>query len=408
MVRLSALALALGLVLLPGCGAATLLAPLIEKAIDDIFDNGQAGDLIKDTTEIGRATELEIAFGGRYCCDPANGVDQRVTVVTIRHTGPSGSDPISYQFVPEAGSRLSAIPATGTLSRGEVQLIEIFASDCGFEFDDFRMRVFFEGDEGVPGRSTTTLITVNNVCSDTTPAVVTTGLLSGGTLGRSAYADALTLVEYGEAVQHGDVRVPDKVPSIALSEISYYGMVRLALDASALDDLFTGASASFPVGDGANGRILEGETTAPMAAGDYLVGVVALDGLFELIDTSREWRFGLCFDSDGNPANDYAPPSVTANDPTRGTDRWYFVDFAPGDGWSLRLIDSDGNEQATAARTIQFGNLLAFVIPAGEIPGPGAGYRAFTFTHTGDFGLGVARDWSGDHHPVSGLAAVPD
>ena len=102
MVRLSALALALGLTLLPGCGAATLLAPLIESAIDDIFNGDQSGDLIKDTTEIGRATEIEIAFGGRYCCDPVNGVDQRVTVLTVRHTGPSGSDPIRFQFVPES------------------------------------------------------------------------------------------------------------------------------------------------------------------------------------------------------------------------------------------------------------------------------------------------------------------
>jgi hypothetical protein len=133
-----------------------------------------------------------------------------------------------------------------------------------------------------------------------------------------------------------------------------------------------------------------------------------VDGVFDLIDTSRFWRFGLCFDSDGNPANDYDPPAQTANDPTQGTDRWYFLDFEPGNGWTLRLIDSDNNEQATGARVIRYENALVYVIPASEIPGPGAGFRALTFTHTGDFGLGADHDWAGDHHPLNDLIAVPE
>jgi hypothetical protein len=407
MIRLKSLALALGLVLLPGCGAAALLTPFIEKAIDKIFDD-QSGDLVKDTTEIGLAVELEIALGGRYCCDPANGVNQRVTTLTVSHAGPNGSDPITFDFIPESGSRLTANPATGTLARGEVQTVEVFSSDCDFAFEEFRMRTYFRGDEGVPGRSTTTLLIVTNLCDDATPALLTTKLIAGSAPVIADYVDALNLLELGEAVKHGDVSIADKIPDIPLSQISYYGMLRLSLDATAIDELFTGASALFPVGEGANGSVFEGDTTAAMNAGEYLVGIVAVDGVFDLIDTTREWRFGLLFDSDGDAANNFVPSAQKANDPSAGTDRWYFLDFAPGSGWNMRLIGADGVERATAARVIQFENVLVYVVPASEVPGPSAGYRAVTFTHTGDFGLGADRDWAGDHHPIPNLAPVPD
>jgi len=399
MVRAFALVFFLGL--LPGCGAASLLSPLIDDALDDIFGDDQTGDQIEDDTEIGQAATLEIAMSGRYCCDPANGADQRVTVLTIGHDGPAGSDPIDYEFVPESGSKLFAVPAGGRLSRGEVATVEVFASDCDFEFQDFRLRTFFVGDAGEAGRSTTALLTVTNICSDLTPALIAAELLG---VVRDDYIDAVTLEEFGEPVKHGDVSVPAKIPAEPLSEISYHAMARVSLDAMDLEDLFTGSGALYPVGDG----VYEADSPAVPVAGDYLVGIVAVDGLFALMNTTREWRFGLCFDSDGDPANDYDPPAQTADDPARGTDRWYFLDFSPGGGWSLRLIGSDGVERTSAARVIRVANALLFVVPASEVPGPGAGYRALTFTHTGDFGLGPDHDWAGDHHPLSGLAAVPE
>ena len=44
---------------------------------------------------------------------------------------------------------------------------------------------------------------------------------------------------------------------------------------------------------------------------------------------------------------------------------------------AARLIGSDNSERASAARVIQFQNVLLFVIPASEVPaGSSAGYRA--------------------------------
>ena len=94
---------------------------------------------------------------------------------------------------------------------GYPQTVEVFASDCDFEFEDFLVRTYFLGDEGVPGRSTTTLLTVSNLCSDGTPALTTAQLLAVGSPILDEYVNALDIVEFDEAVKHGDVGVPDKI-----------------------------------------------------------------------------------------------------------------------------------------------------------------------------------------------------
>ena len=109
MKRLHGLVLLLAFAMLPGCGAAGLLAPLIDKAFDEIFDNDGPGDKVKDDTEIGQAVGLEISLGGLVCCDPADGVNQKVATITIQHTGPNGSDPVTFNFIPETATNLSAM-----------------------------------------------------------------------------------------------------------------------------------------------------------------------------------------------------------------------------------------------------------------------------------------------------------
>jgi len=406
--KLTGIVLMLALIGLPGCGAASLIAPLIERGLDEIFKDDQKGDQIPDDTAIGEAIDLEIALGGRFCCDPANGNNQRVTIVTIRHTGSGDSDPVTFQFLPETDTKLSANPATGTLASGEVTTVEIFASDCDFFVQEFQMRTYFVGDQGVPGRSATADLIVRNVCDDEEPTVGALLTLLADPSVQEALASRIALVNYGEAVRHGDVSVPDRIPDISLSQIGYYGSLEVNLDADDLDAAFTGGSAAFSIGSHSNGTVYEATTPAAMPTGDYRMIFVGLDGSFDLIDSSRHWRFAVAADSDGQTGNNYAPAAQQANDPFQGTDRWYLLDFVPGDGWSASLIDSDGNELASAVRIIQVADALVFVIPKSELPGPGAGYRVVTFTHTGDNGLGSDHDWSGDHHPTPDLASLSD
>ncbi|MHC4955577.1 MAG: hypothetical protein ACYTGZ_17130 [Planctomycetota bacterium] len=407
--RLLVVALVAAMTVIPGCGAAGLLLPFIEDAIDKIFEDDQAGDLVPDDTAIGEAVDLEILLGGRTNCDPANGLDQRATIVSIRHTGDPGSDPIEWEFIPETDTKLYTPTTSGTLARGESINLEIFAHDCDFFLQDFRMRTYFTGDLGVPGRSTTTTVTVRNVTNVLEPTTESFSKLLSGVPVQSTLSPTFNMVEFGESVKHGDIDVPDKVPNIALSQISYYGSLEVNLDASELLTLFTGGSPVFPLGSSSNGDVYQADVPATMPSGNYRLVYFAVDGEFDLMDTSRRWRFAVAFDSDGDSGNDYTPPAQTANDPLQGTDRWYFLDFAPGDGWSLRRIDSDQTETSSAARVIQSGNSLVWVIPKTEVPGPNASYRVVAFTHTGDGGITQPHDWSGDHHPIpSETAALPN
>ena len=119
----------------------------------------------------------------------------------------------------------------------------------------------------------------------------------------------------------------------------------------------------------------------------------------------------MAIDSDGESANNFVRTAQNANDPAAGTDRWYILDFVPGSGWSLKLLNGSEvtpTELPSAARVIQDRDALLFVIPKSEIPGPGAGFRVIAFTHTGDFGIGGSQDWSGDHHPLPNLAPLAD
>ena len=125
------------------------------------------------------------------------------------------------------------------------------------------------------------------------------------------------------------------------------------------------------------------------------------DNYVAYVGLKNKWRAS-------NTGNNFDPPAQTANDPLADTDSWYFLDRNPGQGYNLRRLDLNQNELASAARVILFENAMVFVIPRSEVPGPGAGFRIFTFTHTGDFGLSASRDWSGDHHPLPSLASVPD
>jgi len=406
--RLLALALVGLLATLPACGAAALLAPLIEAGIDEIFKDDQKGDQVPDDTPIGEAVDLEIALGGRVACDPADGVNQRVTIVTIRHTGAAGSSPITYTFLPETDTKLTADPSTGTLAPGEVENLEIYADDCDFFVQEFRVRTYFTGEQGVPGKSTTTLLTVRNVIDDEEPMVAAFLSLLADSDIQEQLSESLALVPYGEPVKHGSEGVPDRIPDIPLSQIGYYGSLEVNLDATELEEAFTGAGADFPVGAHADGTVYEAETTAAMTPGDYRFIFFGLDGSFNLIDSSRYWRFAVVADSDGQAANNLVPAGQFPNDPFRGTDRWYILDYVPGNGWDVRLIDATGTELASAVRVIQVADALLFVIPKSEIPGPGAGYRVVSFTHTGDEGQGADHDWSGDHHPASDLSSLPD
>jgi len=270
------------------------------------------------------------------------------------------------------------------------------------------MRTDFTGDQVVPDRSTTTVLTVRNVCDDEEPSVDAFLKLFSDPAIRDRIATSMTLVEFGEPVRHGDVSVPDRIPDIPLSQIGYYGSLEVNLDATALEDAFTGGSAAFPLGTHSNGSVYDADTPATMEAGDYRIIFFGLDGSFDLIDGSRTWRFAVAADSDGQTGNNFVPAVQFANDPFKGTDRWYILDFVPGNGWNVRLIDASGAELASAVRVLQVANGLLFVIPKSELPGPGAGYRVISFTHTGDGGLGADHDWSGDHHSTPDLVSLPD
>jgi hypothetical protein len=408
MIRTRFFALCMGLVILPACGIQSLLVPLITDAIDKAINGGgQSGDVIPDDTAIGRAVDLEILMAGRVCCDPANGPDQVVTVVTVRHTGDSGSSDVEVKFVPEADSILSAQPVVGVISRGEEIDIEVYASDCNFDVQEFRVRTYFVGQEGKTNLSVTTLLRVTNICSPDRPVVAALERLTPDGPIDTDFINAVTIEELGEAVEHGNVAILDKVPNQPLSEISTWGRISANYSSSELSDMFTGGSPDFPLGNGANGWAYQGGISNSMSAGDYELVFVSFNGVFALTDTSRIWRFAVVADSDGQSDNNYVPPLAELNDPVKGTDSWYSLVHLPGNGWSFHLYLADGSEVATSARVVLDGNALVFVIPKSEVNGPGAGFRITTFTHKGDFGANG--DWSGDFHPKPPvLAPIPD
>jgi len=408
MIRTRFFALCLGLVVIPACGLQSLIVPLITDVIDKAINGrDKPGDVLPDDTAIGKAVDLEVDMGGRVCCDPANGVDQIVTIVTVRHTGDPGSDDVEVKFVPETGTILSAQPVGGVIARGEELDIEIRASDCDFDTADFRIRTFFVGQEGKNDLSVTTLLRVTNICSVERPVVAALELLTPSGAVQPDFINAVGLEELGEAVEHGNVTVLDKVPNRPLTEISTWGRISVSYSATDLQNLFTLGAAEFPKGNGSNGWTYISDVPDTMAAGDYELVFVAFNGLFDNTDLSRIWRFAVVVDSDGLSANNYVPPLTDLNSPVKGTDSWYSLVYLPGDGWSFHLYLADGSEAITSARVVLSGNALVFVIPRSEVPGPGAGFRITTFTHTGDFGIGG--DWSGDVHPKpSALAAIPD
>lgn len=402
------LALVLGVTILPACGLQSLIVPLITGAIDDLINGGgQVGDILPDDTKIGRAADLEISQGGRVCSDPLDGPDQLVAIVTVRHEGDPGSDDIEVKFVPEAATKLSAQPVGGVIARGEELDIEIYASDSDFNVEGFRVRTFFVGSEGKKNLSITSLLAITNICSEKRPTVAALQLLTPDRAIEDEFIDAVLIEELGLPVVHGNVAVLDKVPNQPLSEVSTWGRISTSYSGTDLTNIFGGVSPDFPLGNGGNGWTYEAGIPDTMAAGDYELVFVAFNGLFDLTDTSRIWRFAVVVDSDGQSGNNYVPPLAELNDPVKGTDKWYSLVFAPGSGWSFHLFLPGGGEAMTAARVVLDGNALVFIIPRSEVSGPGAGFRIATFTHTGDFG--VAGDWSGDHHPKPPvLAPIPD
>jgi hypothetical protein len=147
-----------------------------------------------------------------------------------------------------------------------------------------------------------------------------------------------------------------------------------------------------------------------LVPGDYLLVGNVLHGAPPSVPQSYI-TYGLVFDGDGDPANDFQADPAYPNDWYQGTDTWYELEFDPACGWFATATKmTTGVPTAlfgTAARVIVVDNAVTLLVPAGDFAAPAPAHRITAFDHPGDWGFGGI--WSGDVEPpvAEGLAAFP-
>jgi hypothetical protein len=199
----------------------------------------------------------------------------------------------------------------------------------------------------------------------------------------------------GEAVTHSD-GVQTGVPDPA-QEIAAVSTFAVELDAEAIERLF---GATLPCGPSQFQTSYCASVDAP-PPGSWLVVQLDLAAAFPIDDSERSYQYAVVFDADGDPSNNYQASASYPGDFFDGTDRWYELIHAPGEGWSLVATDINDALAQSHARLLVSGSELALLVPASEFSVASPGYRVTAFRHTGDYGLSGG-PWSADYHPRVG------
>jgi hypothetical protein len=160
-------------------------------------------------------------------------------------------------------------------------------------------------------------------------------------------------------------------------------------------------STDFPCGLGDYGFTVCG--TGTFTAGRSVVVIAAFDGEVPLEDPTNMYQYGIVFDRDGDPTNNYQASPAFQGDFFDGTDLWYELAYDPVQGWMLIATDVIAGfaQKSSGARAIISGNSITLIIPEAELSSDTLLYRVTAFRHTGDFGFGSG-DWDGDVDPPVG------
>lgn len=198
--------------------------------------------------------------------------------------------------------------------------------------------------------------------------------------------------------------------AVANDHTTHYGRFarRQAFTQGQLDALF-GSGGTFPCGTSTNGITLCPPGAPQLVAGDLVVISEAFHATIPTADATNRYQYGIVFDSDNTPGNNYQANAQYADDLFKDTDRWYEANYAPSSGWALKTSSAlNGNIQpyASKARLVIHGNSITLVLPATEI-GFKAPYRLTAFRHTGDFGMNPPYDYDGCVWPLVGQTLTP-
>ncbi|MHC4974361.1 MAG: hypothetical protein ACYTG3_18730 [Planctomycetota bacterium] len=258
------------------------------------------------------------------------------------------------------------------------------------------------------------------VALGTTAALATTALLMGSTppLVQAVFLQTLVVALVGVLVLHTFLSVPPKIPNLAWTEITHFGLVTAFITVALLITLFgssqvqqTGGGPVFPAGQGPDGFTVAANTPLQLAEGDFhIVHFTCADVIpVTSADPTVVYQYAFVFDSDGNTTNNY---TTADNDFFNDTDKWYVMSYTDAGGWVLTVSTAfDGTivEVASAARVIIKDNAMTLLVPAGEFAVSDPNYRVTAFCHNGDFGIPEPHNWSGDLHPpvADGLETFP-
>jgi hypothetical protein len=159
-------------------------------------------------------------------------------------------------------------------------------------------------------------------------------------------------------------------------------------------------------GSGAAGEVICPQGSTPFAAGDgdFLAVAVALAAYIPFGAPAYYYQYGLVFDSDGLPGNNFQPASEYPADFFAGTDLWMELLYTSYWGWQFRVSDIVGNiaieRSSTKTKVLIAGNVVLYLTPV-SVFGPNglasATYRVSAFLHDGTF---LAGFWNGDVHPA--------
>ena len=117
-------------------------------------------------------------------------------------------------------------------------------------------------------------------------------------------------------------------------------------------------------------------------------------------DPDHYYQYGIVFDSDDNPDNNWVAHPDFPGDVYQGTDQWYSAEYRPNDGWKLKvseIINGAIVPMASDAKMVIAGESMILIVPASEFESADPKYRVTTYEHTGDYGNNTP--WSGDVHP---------
>lgn len=155
-----------------------------------------------------------------------------------------------------------------------------------------------------------------------------------------------------------------------------------------------------PCGETEFGLVLCPDTPRGDESDAFFFVYETVRGPIPLDDPNHYYQYGIVFDSDDLPGNNWVPHPDFPGDVYQGTDQWYSAEYTPQGGWRLivsKIIAGNITPMASDARMVIANESLVLVVPKSEFASDNPGYRVTSYEHMGDYGN--TNPWSGDVHP---------